>query len=483
MVRPARSFTGVAQGALLCVLTGALLGACSLAPQYRRPAAPVPPALPTGPAYADQSGEPLPTVSYTELLRDPRLVTLIGDALANNRDLRIAAANIAEARAQVRVTRSAQFPQLALGASANYTDRQGPDSQSYALQGSLASYEIDLFGGLANATRAQRDMALASEASAATVRIGLVADIASAWITYAADRDLRAIAGETAANARRSVELTRARLAGGVAPRTDLRQAEQVLATADGDLARQTTALAEDVNLLQRLVGAPIDEALLPGGLAEITGSIAALPAGTTSAVLLRRPDVVEAEFVLRAANANIGVARARLFPRISLTGALGLASDALGALFTGGAFSAGAGVSASETIFDGGARRATVTISKARRDAALAGYERAIQVAFREVADVLATQGTIAAQLDAARRNTAAAGDSATLTEARYRGGVDSFLASLVAQRSLYAARRQEVAVALIALQNRVQLYRALGSDAALGLALPPAVTDPAAP
>jgi multidrug efflux system outer membrane protein len=445
------------------------LGACSLAPAYERPEAPVPPLLPLGEPYRPQEEEALPGVSYQDVLRDPRLLELIALALDNNRDLRIAAANIAEARALVRVTRSAQFPQVAIGASADYAARSGPDGQSYALRGGISSYEVDLFGGLANATQTQRELALATEASAQAVQIALVADIASVWLAYAADRDLRAVAQDTADNARRSVELTRARLDGGVAPRTDLRQAEQVLATAEGDLAQQSAALAEDVNLLQLLVGGPVDQALLPGGLAEITGAVATLPVGTRSEVLLRRPDVAQAEFVLRATNANIGVARAQLFPRISLTGLLGLASDALGSLVSGGAFGGSAGASAAQAIFDGGGRRANVEVSEARRDAALAAYERTIQTAFREVADALATQGTITERLDAAQRNTLAAADTAELTEARYRGGVDSFLANLVAQRSLYTARRQEVAITLIALQNRIELYRVLGSDAQL--------------
>ena len=263
--------------------------------------------------------------------------------------------------------------------------------------------------------------------------------------------------------------MTQARLDGGISPRTDLRQAEQVLNTAEGDLARQTAALAQDVNLLQLLVGSPIDPALLPGGLAQIMQHIAILPAGTSSQVLLRRPDVVQAEYQLRAANADIGSARALLFPNITLTGLLGLASDALGALITGDAFGLSASAAASQSIFDAGGNRAFVAAAQARRDAAVAGYERAIQIAFREVADALATQGTIDAQLDAAARNTAATADTANLTEARYLGGVDSFLANLDAQRSFYTARRQEVAISLLALQNRIELYRVLGSDAAL--------------
>jgi multidrug efflux system outer membrane protein len=389
--------------ALPAALLALAVAGCSMAPDYARPATPVPASWPAGDAYLVQTEAALPEVSYRDVFRDPRLQALIGQALANNRDLRIAAANVAAARAQVRVVRSAQFPEVGVGASADFQTREGADSQSYVIQGGISSFELDLFGRLANATAAERDRALATEASARTVRIGLVADLADAWATYAADRDLLSIASDTAANARRAVELTRARLEGGVAPRTDLRQAEGVLATAEGDLAEQTAALARDENLIRLLVGGPVDPALLPAGLDEVFASIATLPAGTDSTVLLRRPDIVEAEYQLRAANADIGVARAELFPRISLTGLLGLASDTLGALFTGGAFPTTLGADAAYTIFDAGGRRANVAVNEAQRDAALAAYERAIQTAFREVADALAVQGTIGEQLRAA--------------------------------------------------------------------------------
>lgn len=456
------------------------LAGCSMAPDYVRPAAPVPESWPVGDAYLVQSEAALPEVSYRDVFRDSRLQMLIGEALANNRDLRIAAANLAAARAQVRVVRSGQFPEVGANASASIeASGDGSDTQRYALQGGVASFELDLFGRLANATAAERERALASEATSRTVRLGLVADLARAWATYAADRDLLAIADDTAANARRAVQLTRARLEGGVAPRTDLRQAEQVLATAEGDLAAQTAALAQDENLIRLLVGGAVDPALLPASLNEVFGSVATLPAGTDSAVLLRRPDVVQAEYLLRAANADIGVARAELFPRISLTGLLGLASDALGSLFTGDAFAATAGADAAYTIFDAGGRRANVAVSEAQRDAALAAYELAIQTAFRDVADALAVQGTIGEQLRAARANSDAAADNARLAEARYRGGIDSFLANLDAQRSLYAARRQETAVLLAGIGNRIDLYRALGSDSAA--ATPAAAPNPA--
>jgi multidrug efflux system outer membrane protein len=447
------------------------LTGCSLAPIYHRPAAPVPPAFPQGQAYPAPGETALPSVSYRDLFRDSRLQALIAQAFANNRDLRVAAANLAAARAQARVTRAAQFPEVDANASATYNRGQG---MSYALRGGISSFELDLFGRLANATAAQRELALASEANARTVRIGMVADLTNAWLSYAADADLMAIAQDTAAAAKKEVDLTRLRLEGGIAPRTDLSQAEQVLYTAEQDVATQKTALAQDENLIRLLVGASFDPALLPSGLAQVDSEFVALAPGTSSDVLLRRPDVEQAEHRLKSANADIGVARAELFPRISLTGLLGLASSALSSLFTGGAFTATAGANASYAIFDAGGRRANVVVSEAQRDAALATYEKAIQTAFREVSDVLAVRGTIGDRLQAAHANTQAAADTARLSELRYRGGIDNFLANLDAQRSLYAARRQEVTVRRAMLENMVELYRAVGADTFAGEARP---------
>jgi multidrug efflux system outer membrane protein len=442
------------------------LAGCSLAPPHVAPSPPVPESWPVGDAYLAQSEEGLPEVTFREIFRDPRLQQLVNQALANNRDLRIAAANLRAARANARLAHSAQFPQIGMSTSADAaTGGDSPDSESYSVLGGITAFEIDLFGRLANASAAERDRALATEAAARALRIALVSDLALAWSFYAADRDLLAVAQDTAANARRSVEITRLRLEGGIAPRTDLRQAEQILATAEADLALQTTTLAQDENLLRLLVGSQFDSALLPSGLADAAPGIETLPAGAGSTVLLRRPDIIEAEYRLRAANADIGVARAQMFPSLSLSGLLGLTGGSLGNLFSDDDVRASAGADVSQTIFDAGGRRANVAITEAQRDAALAGYEQAIQIAFREVADALADQGTLGERLRAARANSEAARDTARLTEARYRGGVDSFLANLDAQRSLYTARRQEVQTELAAVSNRIALYRALGS------------------
>lgn len=479
--------TPFARNARIAVIPALLLAGCSLAPRTELPAPPIPVSWPAGDAYLSQQQSSLPEVTYEDVFTDPRLQRLIAQALDNNRDLRTAWANVEAARAQVRVQRANQFPELGVIGSATYAETgstnvgagtvaSSREGWTFSAQGGVSAFELDLFGRLRNATEAQRQTAFATEAAARTVRLTLVADLALAWAQVAADSELLEIARQTERNAADSVRLTRARLEGGIAPRTDLAQAQQILETARGDLALQTTALAQDVNAIRLLVGSEFDRGLLPANLAEVTRSLAVLPAGTSSQVLLRRPDVLEAEYRLRAADADIGAARAALFPTISLTGLAGFASDALSALFDGDQFRWSGGGDASYSIFNAGGRRAGVAVTEAQRDAALATYEGTIQTAFREVADALADQGTLAERLRAAGANTAAAADAARLTEASYRGGVTSFLESLVAQRSLYTARRSEVAVRLAEAANRVTLYRVLGGDQASDPAPAPA-------
>lgn len=465
----------------IAVLVSALaLSACSLAPHYARPEAPVPASWPVGDAYLTQSEATVPAISYRDIFRDARFQALVEQALASNRDLRQAAANLAAARAQVRVQRAQQFPEIvvtgsgsrSMGGTSNNSVTgvtiNTPARTSFALNAGISAFEIDLFGRLASATAAARQQALSTEAAARTVRLGLVADLADAWSSYAADADLLRIAQSTVDIAKRSVDLTGARLKGGIAPRTDLRQAETILATAEADVAAQKTALAQDANLIQLLVGAPFDAALLPGRLDEVAQSVATLPAGLSSEILLRRPDVLDAEYKLRAANAQIGVARAQLFPTITLTGLLGFASNSLRTLLDSASFTKSASGNASQAIFSAGGVLANVRVTEAQRDAAVAVYEKAIQTAFREVADALARQGTIADELGASTRRVTAATDTAFLTEARYKGGVDSYLQNLDAQRTLYSAQQQEVATRLTMVGNRIAVYRALGGDQA---------------
>lgn len=463
-----------------------LLAGCSMAPKYVQPDLPVPQSWPVGDAYLAQSEAALPVLTYRDVFVDPRLMQIIDQALANNRNLRVAAANIAATRAQYRIQRAGQLPQVGIAAggtrfdngTANQNRNQDVDignspaasrstaGSRYTADVSTTAFEIDLFGRLQSLSDAALNRYFGTEAAARATRLTLIGDIADAWLTYAADRSLLTLAEDTAANARERVKLTRLRLDGGIAPRTDLRQAEQILATAEADIAAQTTALAQDVNALQLLVGAPVDSALLPQSVADAGEAVKTLPAGLDSTILLRRPDVMQAEYELRAANAEIGAARAALFPRITLTGLAGLASNALSTLFTGAAFNYSVGANVRYSLFAGGAAQAGVAQSQAQRDAAVAAFEGAIQAAFRDVADALARRGTITEQLRATSAFVEAAEDNYRLTDMRYRGGLDSFLASLDAQRSLYAAQRTLLTTQLVEASNRVALYRALGGE-----------------
>ncbi|WP_016745918.1 efflux transporter outer membrane subunit [Rhizorhabdus wittichii] len=471
------------------LLTMTALAACSFEPAYHRPAPAVPAALPDA-----GQGEAPARLDYREIFRDPRLVTLIDRALANNQDLKAALANVRSARALVTVARADLLPQLdgsaglTTGDSSNET-RGGTGSGATGGSGNGAStggrrttynadlgvsWEIDLFGRLRSLNNAAFDTYLGSEAAQRGARLSLVAGVANAYLALAADRSLLAIATETRTSAARSVELTQALLKGGVAPRTDLRQAETVLAQAEADEASLETAVAQDRNALQLLVGAAIEDDLLPASIESLDGQLAEVPAGLDSSILLRRPDVVESEYALRAANARIGAARAAFFPRIGLTALAGFARSALSSLFQGSAFTWSVAPSATLPIFDGGANLGNLRYSKAQRDLALANYQKAIQSAFRDVADALARRATIDRQLAASTRLDASARDSLFLANARYREGIDPYLNMLDAQRTAYGAARTLAQARLPKAQNLVTLYQALGGDQLID-AVPP--------
>ncbi len=304
-------------------------------PRLGQPDPAIPPSWPAGDAYLAQSEAALPTVTYKQVFRDPRLQTLIAQALVNNRNLMAAASNIAAAREQYRIQRAQLFPQLDAAAGVTVTGERSSSSSSGSGSGSgssggssrtivanytaglsVPSFELDLFGRIRSLTHAQLEQYFATEAGARATRLTLVGDIASAWLIYASDYSLLVIARQTVESTSKSVDLTRQQLDGGIVPRTNLSQAIETMAQAQANLAQQRTAVAQDVNLLQLLVGAPIDPSLLPGSIDEAGATIADVPAGVSSYVLLRRPDVLQAEYQLRSANADIGAARAALFPK-----------------------------------------------------------------------------------------------------------------------------------------------------------------------
>ena len=460
---------------LALAAAGLALAGCTLEPRYQRPAPAVPTTWPTGRAYGEPpAAEALPILSYRDVFHDPRLLALIERALVQNQNLRATAANVQIARAQYRIQRAGLFPSVdAQGSVVHNRDRRGSDpaadvERDYAANLG-AAFEIDLFGRLRSLSHAAQEQYLATDAGARAARLALVGEVARAYLTLAADRTSLLIAEETVASAGRTVSLTEARLKGGVSARTDLAQAQTVLQQARSDMARLATEVAQDRNALELLVGGPVADAELPAGIEEADGTLAEIPAGLDSRILLRRPDVLEAEHRLRSANAQIGAARAAFFPTISLTGLAGYASPQLDGLFSGRNFTWRSEGAAALPIFTGGAALAGLSGSRAQRELAVAAYQNAVQSAFRDVADALARRGTMHDQLEAQEAFAAAAESAYDLSLARYRAGVETFLETLVAQRTLYVARQSLALTRLAQAQNLVDLYVALGGDAGL--------------
>jgi multidrug efflux system outer membrane protein len=449
---------------LVLVIAACALAACNLAPDYERPNANVPQAWPVGDAY--QPAAASPPLTYRDVFKDANLQALIARGLQQNQDLAVALANIEVARAQYRGQRAQILPQIDVGASSARSRVNGNINSNRSVDIGDSSFELDLFGRLRNLSYAAQQRYLATETAARSVRLTLIDGIAETYALLAADRTLLAIATETQASAQRTVELTQARLEGGVAPRGDLSAAQTVLQQAISDVATQKTLVAQDRNALELLVGGPVADSELPQSIESLVGSVSEVPAGLDSRVLLARPDVAQAEFQLQAAYAQIGAARAAFFPAISLTALAGSASSQLEDLFSDGSFTWRGGIGAVLPVFRGGANRAGLAQAQAQRDLAVAQYQKAIQTAFREVSDALARRGTIRDQLEAQTTLLSEANLSLELSNARYEAGVDPYLTTLVAQRTFYSAQRSHTAAQLAEVRNLAQLYKTLGAD-----------------
>lgn len=456
-------------------LAGSLaLASCDMAPHYARPTMPVPPALPQGPAYkpADPTAAPAADVAWRDFFADERLRKLIGLSLGNNRDLRIAVANVAQARALYRVQHSGLFPTIDVGSIASF--ERTPNAfgkgtpavrtDTYSATAGVSAWEIDLFGRLRNQSKEVLEQYLASTENRNAAQVALIAEVASAWVTLAADQDRLQLAVDTARAFGDTLSITQNRALAGVASDLDVQQAQTSFDEARSDIAAATTAVAQDQNALNLLAGASAPLELLPNGLGREDATLTDLPAGLSSQVLLRRPDIAAAEHELRAANASIGAARAAFFPNISLTAAAGTLSLGLSNLFGNGSGYWSVTPSATIPIFDFGRNKGNLQYAKATRDAMVASYEKAVQVGFREVADALARRGTLSAQLDAQISQRKAAQAAYHLAEARNREGVDSFLNTLTSERASYAAEQSLLATRLERQANAIELYRALG-------------------
>ncbi len=479
----------------LLLASASLLSACSFAPKYVRPdpEVAVPATLPQGGVYpaAPTDAVDASSIGWREFFLDDKLRQVIELGLANNRDLRIAAGNVLQARAQYRTQRGELFPTIAANATATYTNNMmgggagagagaggavgaGSGSSSdldiYSGQVGVSSYELDLFGRIRNLSRAAQEQVFASEEAQRSARITLIAEIATAWMTMGADGEQLKLSRETLKTFDETLRLTREQFRIGVGSELEVRQAETNYQSARNDIAALETQVARDQNALTLLVGATVSTDLLPAEFAEAPLTRDALPADISSTVLLRRPDVLRAEHQLIAEHANIGAARAAFFPKISLTGLLGTLSLGLSNLFADGSYTYTASPAVSLPLFDGGQRAGNLAYARASQKVAVATYEKTIQVAFREVADALAQRGKIGEQVAANVSRAESAQVAARLSEARFRAGVDSFLTTLDAQRAAYAARQQLVTARLTRASNLVELYRSLGGGLAEG-------------
>ncbi|MBP8981010.1 MAG: efflux transporter outer membrane subunit [Syntrophobacterales bacterium] len=454
-----------------------MLGGCTLAPKYRRPAAPVPGQWPTGAAYEGKAGETerkaASELPWREFFIDERLQKLIDLALKNNRDLRLASLNVERARALYGVQRAELLPTVnAFGAGSkgrvpadlSYTGQE-TTSQQYSVNFGVSSWEIDFFGRIRSLKDRALEEYLATGQARRSAQILLVSAVANAYLTLAADRESLKLTASTLAAQEGAYKLIKKRYDVGLASEIDLRRAQSQVDTARGDVARYTQLIAQDENALQLLAGAPVPTELLPPELGAVPPLRNVFP-GLSSEILLQRPDILAAEHRLKAANANIGAARAAFFPRISLTTTFGTASADLSGLFRDGSSTWNFAPQIVLPIFD--ARTWSLyDYTKVEKEISITQYERTIQTAFRETADALAVQGTVSKQIEAQKSLVDAFAETYRLSGIRYAKGIDSYLSVLDAQRSLYGAQKVLINLQLLRLTNDVALYKALGGGA----------------
>ena len=457
---------------LLALAAGAVLAGCSMIPTYERPAAPVATGWPdTSTATSNQTSTPAADLAWQDYFADASLQRLIEIALVNNRDLRVAVLNIELARAQLGIKRADQFPTLNAAVTGSRTpDGSGGITSVYSAGLLVTAYEIDFFGRVASLKEQALAQYLTTTEGRKTAQISLISTVAQSWLGLLADKELLALSNQTLATREESFKLTQLRLDNGAASDLELRQAQSLMASARVTRAQQMRQRALDENALVLLLGQAVPTELRTQfTTAQLTQlRLPELPAGLPSDLLTRRPDIQQAELQLKASNANIGAARAAFFPRISLTAGVGSGSNALAGLFKDGSWGFTMAPQLLLPLFDAGRNRAGLDSAKVSRDIAIAQYEKAIQGAFREVADALAGRDTLNQQLSAQQTQTDAETQRLRLTDLRYQNGAASLLESLDAQRSLFSAQQALVQTRLAYLQNQVVLYKTLGGGVA---------------
>lgn len=448
-----------------------LLSGCSLQPDYQRPE------MPVTNHYWDKGamgGTKVSDLDWQQFFSDPVLRQLVQIALKNNRDMQVAALNVESARAQFRVERAALLPTVNAGAdqtSAHMpgnlynTQTTGPITyHQYEANLGVTSWELDFFGRL----RSLRDQALetylSTEATSEATRISLMAEVASGYLTLCADSNLLRLAQQTANSQRVSYELTKKSYDQGASTEQDLVQAETTVRSAEADVAQYSRQVRQDANALRLLLGTELPAGLVKQARLDRDWHFPQLPPGLPSELLTRRPDIIAAEHTLKAANANIGAARAAFFPSISLTASGGSASSSLGHLLEGGTAAWSFVPSISLPIFDGGKNRANLDIAKVSKRIEVANYEKSVQTAFKEVSDALAGQTTYQDELKARTQDTDANQRDYDIAQMRFRAGVDNYLNVLVAQRSLYQSQQNLITTRLNSLNQQITLYKVLG-------------------
>lgn len=454
----------------------AVTGCTTMAPKYSKPILPVPGAWPTGAAYKEAvvpaDAKPLAEIPWQEFFVDPHLRRLIRMSLDYNRDLRVAVLNIERSRAQYQIQSADLLPKVDASAAANFQrvpeGLSGKDhsvtSEQYNVGLGVSSYELDLFGRVRSLKDRALEQYLSTEQARRSVQISLVSQVATGYLTLAADRERLQLAKDTLASQQQSYNLIKSRFEAGISNLLVLNQSRSSVDAARVDIARFTTLVAQDLNALTLVVGSQFSTALLPHTMSESLTAVTDVSPGLVSDVLLKRPDILQAEGELKGANANIGAARAAFFPKITLVSNIGFGSEDLAGLFQPGSFAWKFAPQITLPIFDGGSNKANLKVSEVDRDIAVARYEKAIQTAFREVADALAQRGTIDEQLAAQQSLTDATSESFRLSQARYDKGVDSFLVVLDSQRSLYGAQQNLIGTRISRLNNLVTLYKVLG-------------------
>jgi multidrug efflux system outer membrane protein len=404
-------------------------------------------------------------IGWRDFFVDPHLEELIGRALENNRDLRVTVLNVERARQQYRIQRADRVPSVtAAGAMVRQGGDAVPTTETYSADLGVTAFELDLFGRVRNLSESALQQYFAQEEARRSAQLALIAEVANVYLTLAADLEQSKLARETLRTREEAYSITQKRHDLGAVSALDVYQSRTQAETARADAARYQGQVAQDVNALNLLVGGPVEPALMPAGFDPNVTGLEALPAELPSTVLLRRPDVLEAEHRLRAANANIGAARAAFFPSITLTGTVGTSSDELSGLFDDGTSTWSFVPRVTLPIFEGGRLRANLGVARADRDVALAQYEGSIQRGFREVADALALTSTLAAQRQALEQLVDAAAKAEELSRVRYEAGRDSYLTRLDAQRTLYVSQQALITTRLAEQANRVTLYKVLG-------------------